>query len=255
VLPGDLALALHGVALPEGITAATGASPAVLGALPVTVKAGFISGYADALHTVFLWAAPVGLLAFALSFLLKELPLRDTTRAQDRAQTTAPTAVPAACDSAQEMERALLTLFGRERRAEVYQELAKTAGVPVGPRACWLLYRVADTAPIQADALATVLGITRAELDARLAELLSSGYVLLADDGDGDGEGALVTLTPAGQQAAVRLEEAREAGIDRLMTGWEPDRHPELRRLLGHVTRRLVATDRAPELDPAAGAA
>ena len=89
----------------------------------------------------------------------------------------------------------------------------------------------------------------------RLAELLSSGYVLLADDGDGDGEGALVTLTPAGQQAAARLEEAREAGIDRLMTGWEPDRHPELRRLLGHVTRRLVATDRAPEPGPAAGTA
>jgi DNA-binding MarR family transcriptional regulator len=204
---------------------------------------------------VFLWAAPVGLVAFGLSFLLKELPLRDTTRAPDRAQTTAPTAVPAVRDSAQEMERALLTLFGRERRAEVYQGLAETAGVPVSPRACWLLYRVADTAPIQADALATVLGIMRAELDTRLAELLSSGYVLLADDGDGDGEGALVTLTPAGQQAAARLEEAREAGIDRLMTGWEPDRHPELRRLLGHVTRGLIATDRAPGPEPAAGAA
>jgi EmrB/QacA subfamily drug resistance transporter len=255
VLPGDLAAGLHGAALPAGITAATGASPATLGALPPAVRLGFISGYAEALHTVFLWAAPVGLVAFGLSFLLKELPLRDTTRAPDRAQTTAPTAVPAARDSAQEMERALLTLFGRERRGEVYQGLAKTAGVPVSPRACWLLYRVADTAPIQADALATVLGITRAELDTRLAELLSSEYVLLADDGDGDGEGALVTLTPAGQQAAARLEEAREAGIDRLMTGWEPDRHPELRRLLGHVTRNLVATDRAPEPDPAAGVA
>jgi NADH:ubiquinone oxidoreductase subunit len=161
--------------MPAGITAATGASPAVLGALPDAVRIGFISGYADALHTVFLWAAPVGLLAFALSFLLKELPLRDTTRAPDRAQTTAPTAVPATRDSAQEMERALLTLFGRERRAEVYQGLAETAGVPVSPRACWLLYRVADTAPIQADALATVLGITRAELDARLASSCPAG--------------------------------------------------------------------------------
>jgi DNA-binding MarR family transcriptional regulator len=153
------------------------------------------------------------------------------------------------------MERALLALFGRERRAEVYQGLAEAAGVPVSPRACWLLYRVADTAPVQADALATVLGIMRAELDTRLAELLSGGYVLLADDGDEDGEGALVTLTPAGQQAAARLEEAREVGIDRLMTGWHPDRHPELRRLLGHVTRRLVATDRAPGPDPATGVA
>jgi EmrB/QacA subfamily drug resistance transporter len=255
VLPGDLARALHGTALPPGITASTGASPAVLGALPAAIRDGYISGYASALHTVFLWAAPVAVLAFALTFLLKEVPLRDTTRAADRADTTAPTAVPAARDSAQEMERALLTLFGREHRAEVYRELAETAGVPVSPRACWLLYRVADTAPVQADALATVLGITRAELDDRLAELLSGGYLLLADDGDGDGDGALVTLTPAGQQAAARLKEAREAGIDRLMDGWEPDRHPELRRLLGQVTRNLVATDRAPEPDPASGTA
>ena len=54
VLPGDLAVALHGAALPAGITAATGASPATLGALPAAVKVGFIGGYADALHTVFL---------------------------------------------------------------------------------------------------------------------------------------------------------------------------------------------------------
>jgi DNA-binding MarR family transcriptional regulator len=187
--------------------------------------------------------------------------LRDTTRAPDTAQTTAPSAVPAARDSAQEMERALLTLFGRERRAEVYQGLAETAGVPVSPRACWLLYRVADTAPVRVAALARALGITEAELDGRLAELLDLGLVQRAPaaaaqpDGDGAADGDMMTLTPAGQQAAARLGEAREAGIDRLMTGWEPDRHPELRRLLGHVTRRLVATDRAPEPDPAAGAA
>ena len=56
------------------------------------------------------------------------MPLRDTVRAVDRAQSTAPTAIPAARDSAQEMERALMTaLFGRERRAETYRRLAEAA--------------------------------------------------------------------------------------------------------------------------------
>jgi hypothetical protein len=33
----------------------------------------------------------------------------------------------------------------------------------------------------------------------------------------------------------------QEAGIDRLMTGWEPDQNPQLRRLLGRITTRLIA--------------
>ena len=78
---------------------------------------------------MFLFATPVGALAFVLSLFLKEVPLRDTVRAVDRAQSTAPTAIPAARDSAQEMERALMTLFGRERRAETYRRLAEAAGV------------------------------------------------------------------------------------------------------------------------------
>ena len=66
---------------------------------------------------------------------------------------------------------------------------------------------------------------------------------------DGARAGASVTLTPAGQQAAARLGAAREAGIDRLVTDWQPDQVPELRRLIGHITTTLVATDTAPEHD------
>ena len=61
-----------------------------------------------------------------------------------------------------------------------------------------------------------------------------------------------MALTPLGEQAARRLDRAREAGIDRLMTGWEPDKNPDLRRLLGQVTTTLVATDRPPQQDGAA---
>ena len=58
------------------------------------------------------------------------------------------------------------------------------------------------------------------------------------------------------EQVAARLDVAREAGIDRLATDWEPDRVPELRELLGRITRTLVATDVAPEHDgPTAQAA
>jgi DNA-binding MarR family transcriptional regulator len=248
VLGRDLAQALHGASLPSGISASTGASPAVLDHLPAAIQSGFINGYAEALHTVFLFAAPAGALAFCLTFLLKEVPLRDTARAVDRADSTAPSAVPATRDSAQEMERALLTLFGREHRAQVYRSLAEAAAVPVSPRSCWLLYRIADNGPITAIALAHLLGITGANLEERMTELLAAGYVTVGAVGGRNSAqaGANVALTPAGEQAAARLDDVREAGIDRLMTGWEPDRNPELRQLLGRITRELVATDGPP---------
>jgi len=177
VLAGDIARALHGVALPSGISASAGASPAVLKALPATIRDGYIAGYAQALHTVFLFAAPLAALGFVLSLFLKEVPLRDTVRAVDRAHSTAPTAIPATRDSAQEMERQLMTLFGREGRAETYRRLAAAADVPLSPRGTWLMYRVADHAPIAGPALAGQLGIAAADLEQRLTELLTAGYV------------------------------------------------------------------------------
>jgi len=259
VLAGDIAVALHGVPLPSGLSASAGASPAVLAHLPAAIRAGFIAGYAHALHTVFLWATPLSALGFVLSLFLKEVPLRDTVRAVDRAHSTAPTVIPATRSSAQEMERALMTLFGRERRAETYRGLADRADVRLGPRGTWLMYRIADHAPITEAELARLLGIGVSDLEQRLTEPVAAGYVSLAvpdrpADGDGDGTraSASVTLTSAGEQAAGRLVAARQAGIDRLVTDWEPDKAPELRRLLGRITTTLVATDTSPERDGAA---
>jgi DNA-binding MarR family transcriptional regulator len=183
-------------------------------------------------------------------------------RAVDRAQSTAPTVIPATRDSAQEMERALMTLFGREGRAETYRRLAQEADVQLGPRGTWLVYRIADHAPITEAELARLLGIDVSDLEQRLTEPVAVGYVSVAvparpADGDGDGAraSASVALTSAGQQAADRLVAAREAGIDRLVTDWKPDKVPELRRLLGRITTTLVATDASPERDGVAAPA
>jgi EmrB/QacA subfamily drug resistance transporter len=253
VLVGDIAAALHGVPLPSGISASAGASPAALEHLPAAIRAGFVAGYAKALHTVFLYATPLAALGFVLSLFLKEVPLRETVRAVDRAHSTAPTAIPATRDSEQEMERALLTLFGREQRADTYRRLAEAADVPLSPRGTWLLYRISDNVPTTRESLAQVLGVT----GLRLAELVAAGYITVAGIGPGispaDGDGAqaspAVALTTAGQQAAARLAVAREAGIDRLVKEWQPDKIPELRRLIGRITTTLVATDVSPERD------
>jgi EmrB/QacA subfamily drug resistance transporter len=272
VLAGDIANALRGVRLPSGISASAGASPAVLQHLPAAIRDGYIAGFAQALHTVFLYATPLAALAFVLSLFLKEVPLRDTVREVDRAQSTAPTAIPATRDSAQEMERALMALFGREHRAETYRRLAESAHLRLSPRGTWLMYRVADNAPITSAGLAHLLGIADSELEQRLAELVNAGLVAVdgpapADrqvgdakpgvsaNGDGTLGGASVALTSTGEQAAAQLRTARNTGIDRLVAEWQPDQAPELRRLIGRVTTTLVATDPAPEHDGVDGPA
>ncbi len=52
-------------------------NPAQLDALPPAIHAGYVQAFSHALVTVFLIGVPVSLAAFALSWLLQEVPLRD----------------------------------------------------------------------------------------------------------------------------------------------------------------------------------
>jgi EmrB/QacA subfamily drug resistance transporter len=75
VLASKLAAQLHGIRLPSGL-ATSGVTPALLGHLPPAVHHGFISAYAASTQVVFLVAVPVGLLAFAFTWLLPHVELR-----------------------------------------------------------------------------------------------------------------------------------------------------------------------------------
>ncbi len=253
VLAGNLAASLHGLSLPHGLTAASGASPAVLAHLPAAIHLGYITGYATSLQTVFLVATPFGALAFLLSWTIKDIPLRATAGTPDPADTLAPTAMPAARTSDQEMERALTSLLGREQRREVYARLVTTAGIAASPRAAWLLLRVGQHPEMSRHALARRLHLTDAELERRLTELVATGYVraLRADTGQP------VPLTEAGQRAYGALFRARQASVARLCADWHPDQHPSLISLLDRLTHQLAASGErpGPDLDHAGAAA
>ncbi|HZC42435.1 MAG TPA: MDR family MFS transporter, partial [Streptosporangiaceae bacterium] len=245
VLPHRLATALGGHPLPPGLTATSGASPAVLDRLPAPVHAAFVTAYASSLHTVFLAAVPVGALAFGLSWTLKEVPLRSTTRAPDPADTLAPTARPSVRNSDQEMERAITSLLSRERRRAVYSELVSAAGLTLAPRAGWLLLRIGEHPGLSRRDLARLLRVPEADLTLRLAELTGAGFAapVAADPGQP------VALTPAGQAAHRELLRAREERLHRLCEDWGPDKHPQLAALLTRITHQLAASGGRPGAD------
>jgi EmrB/QacA subfamily drug resistance transporter len=68
--------------LPHGVVARLGSgihlSPAAARRLPPSVHADFLQAFANALHGVFLWGLAIAIVPFALSWFLKEIPLRTT---------------------------------------------------------------------------------------------------------------------------------------------------------------------------------
>lgn len=80
VLVGKLASQLHGLTLPKGF-ASSSVTSAMLDQLPAPVREGFVTAYANSIDTVLLIAVPVAVLAFAASWLIPQLELRQSTGA------------------------------------------------------------------------------------------------------------------------------------------------------------------------------
>jgi MFS family permease len=159
-------------------------------------------------------------------------------------------AAPTIRTSEEEMRRALSTLFVRDRRREVYRELAEASGIPISPHGCWLLLRLGEHHGEARAALARRLSISTSELGDRMIELVGVGYVMLAAtiyDAD--------TLSGSGRSAYARLFAASQERMALLLAGWQPERQPKLLRLLAEVTHELVAGHDRParDLDPAPG--
>src|SRR5262249_34913556 len=136
---------------PRGAGAPAAPSPAVLRRLPPLLPAAYPTAVTHALHPVFLAAAGAAVLAFALTWLLREVPLRTTTQAPDVGE-----GFKAARDddAFRELERALSLLARRDHRWELYERLARRSDVDLEPPALWMLARLGERPPLTRPELA-----------------------------------------------------------------------------------------------------
>jgi EmrB/QacA subfamily drug resistance transporter len=220
-------LAAH---LPPGAAIPTGTNPAAVKQLPPAVHSVYLSALTDALHPIFYAGAAIALVAFVLTWLLQEIPLRATARVPDSRRGLGSASED---DGLAEVQRALSTLAHRDNRWALYERLATRAGIGLAPPPLWLFARLATRTPIGASELAADLSLDAAQLGPLLLILEQADLV------HETGRGAL-ELSAHGDAQYARLVAARREGLDAYLAGYDPDAHPELRRMLDELARDVV---------------
>ena len=224
---------LHGVlpgALAHEVSAGGRLSSAQLAQLPTSTRSAYDSAYVHALSPVFLAAAGVALLGFALSWLLQERPLRETAATSTGLDDSL--AVPRSPDSLAEIERALSRATTFEQRQHFRKRLAARAGIDLSPGATWALVRIDEHGFARARALAEGDGVPPERIAAAVAELRRRGLVAGEDGGP--------ALTSAGRSLAVRALAARRELLTEALADATADRAPGVDDLLRRLARELT---------------
>jgi len=241
-LAHNLASALHGVTLPPGFSAAeVQANTSMLKHLPAAIQHDILHAYSVSLHPVFLTAVPVALVAFVLSWFLREVPLRTAAGETLRNSASATDlsegmgTPPTQRSSEQEVERVLARLSDRDLRRFGYAKLAKEAGLPLTGGACWVLTRLARQGATPGPALAKQAGVTVEEGHPVAEDLISRGLITRTD--------GVLALTNAGEMTADKLFTAQRDWMERILAGWSPEQHAELDPILTKLARALLGDE------------
>ncbi|GAA2988546.1 MFS transporter [Streptomyces drozdowiczii] len=250
-LTDKLGAALAGRSLPPGVDAKSlAADPRALGQLPAALRGPVLQAYSTSITDVFLYAAPVVLVAFLFAWLLKEDKLRGSVTAPDTSETLAPN--PVERSSYDECARALSVLATREGRREVYVKITEKAGFDLLPAASWMLLRIRRHGTVEPARLAEVAPVPLRVINDAARQLEGRGLVRRV--------GVQMVLTEPGAEAVVKLAQAREDSLAELLGDWwGPDRPTDLVALVSELTRETSGSSKErphspePKRDHAAG--
>ncbi|MGO9457827.1 MAG: MFS transporter [Acidimicrobiales bacterium] len=234
LLAGNLVRALGPVKLPPNAASQID-NPALLARLPAAIHAGVVEGVAHTVQTVFLVGVPIAAVAFALTWLLPEVPLRRSIRSTGTAEGLA---VTGHRTSLEELQRSLSRVASRENRADLYRSLAEQAGLDLPPRACWLLYRLSERPGATTASISADLKVEPHKIAEGLEALLGAGMVSRPRGPDDP-----LVLTGAGRDAVERLTAARRARLGDLLEGWDLDANPEVEQMVRNLAHQLLADD------------
>ncbi len=210
--------------------------PAALKELPAPVHDAYIGAFTDSLSTVFLIAACVIALAFALAWLIEERPLRQTVETGDLADAFA---APQDTGSLQVITRSLSRAVGRERTGRFIDSVIDRAGVPLDRAEAWLVARSVGGS-IPPDAFEARSESDRLRLAEAAVHLEERGLLVSAGDPD-----IPPRLSAAGTRLFDRLDVARCSRLRELVSGWRPE-SPEVDAMIDALAAELGSDEPVP---------
>jgi EmrB/QacA subfamily drug resistance transporter len=205
--------------------------PSAVERLPAAVRDGYLTSFTESVDLVFLVAAGIMAIAFLLTWLIPERPLRETVRTAGLQQTFA---APEDTDSVREVARELSVLVGREGAIDFLARAAARADLDIAPAGGWLLARAASDGTVDVSQLAAAHDVDLERLRAACRDLHARELLT-------DGPDHTTGLTPAGARAVDALADARCAALEDLVADWSPAEHPELHRYVEQLSDDLVA--------------
>ncbi|MFK0229742.1 DHA2 family efflux MFS transporter permease subunit [Streptomyces sp. NPDC090303] len=231
----DAVFASAGARVPPGVgPGQVAADPRAVSELPAELRPAVLHAFATSITDVFLYAAPVVLVAFVVAWFLKEDKLRASVTAPDTSQTLASN--PVERSSYEECARALSLLGSREGRKAVYVTITERAGLDLLPAASWLLLRVRRHGAVEPSRLAETTPVPP-EVVMEASRQLEERRLVAR-------EGVQLTLTEDGVRAATVLAKAREESLAELLGDWwGPDRPTDLVQLVEELTAELCGSD------------
>ncbi|MER6305277.1 MFS transporter [Streptomyces sp. NPDC001657] len=230
-----IAAALAGQQLPPGVDPAKIAQdPRTVTRLPARQAAGVLHAYASSITDVFLYAVPVVLVAFVLSWFLKEEPLRSSVTAPDTTEVLSSN--PVERSSRDECARALSKLGSMEGRKHIYERITERAGLDLKPAASWLLLRIHRYGSVEPGLLAERTTVPLGVLAESVRQVEERGLATR--------EGLLMLLTDRGREVTERLSAARQESLAEMLGDWwTTDRPTDLTELVRELTAELCGSD------------
>src|SRR5437763_1859562 len=136
---------LHAQLAGPGMEFLATAMPSAVRGLPPSLHEEYITAVMTALRPVFLVAAAISAVGFALTWLLREYPLREGAPAEGMGESFA---MPRDATSLEELERIITLLLARVNRCRLYADLAARAGVELPAPELWMLARLGESAQV-----------------------------------------------------------------------------------------------------------
>jgi EmrB/QacA subfamily drug resistance transporter len=224
----------------QGIDPRAIASPAAVHALPEAVKAPIVNGYAETVQTMFLIAAPIGLVALAVALFLPQVRLRDTSRAAATGNSGVGESFAAPPSNSYDELRKLVSTVVAKSGEDPHLAVLRRSGVTLPLEQAWLLGRVYRASTD--DGVATLAEIAEmTEVPGGIFEptaqaLVRSGHLAFSDDG--------YRFTDDGADVFAQLVRAwRRWLLDQLDDWHEPDQR-DFAQALDSFTDELIESGR-----------